>query len=377
MKDAGEVTAEATALISDQLAEPYFLFAHYSDPHEPYTPPDLDYPWVDLELDGRLVGAVQANGRSAAVPLELGPGRHALRFRARQPALEPARFYKMDAVRLEGEGLSIDRGSWEVLASPGSPPTYQSRLPATLELVNGSGVGRAAELRLNFKQRLDIAEVRVRYAQEVEYADRQIGALIEALRSRGLLDNTLIVVLSDHGEGLGFHNHVGHIHQVYDTLLRVPLVVVWPGVVPEGRRVADVVSLVDVFPTVSELLAVEAPAPASGRSLVPLLRGQPMAPRAVLAATYRPEAFTDKQAIISDGFKYIHSWSPEREWEELYDLENDPEELTDLITSRKEVAQRLRAALADRLAASAQGSAASAELTEADRDRLRALGYLH
>lgn len=377
MKDAGEVTAEATALVVDQIAEPYFLFAHYSDPHEPYTPPGLDYPWVDLELDGRHVGALQANGRSATVPLDLRPGSHTLRFRARQPAADPGRFYKLDAVRLEGDGLAVGRGSWEVLASPGSPPTYQSRLPATLELVNSSGAGRASELRLNFKQRLDIGEVRVRYAQEVEYADRQIGGLLDALRSRGLLDNTLIVVLSDHGEGLGYHNHVGHIHQVYDTLLRVPLVVVWPGVVPEGKRIGDVVSLIDVFPTVAELLGLEAPAPASGRSLLPLLRGQPMTPRAVLAATYRPEAFTDKQAIVSDGFKYIHSWSPEREWEELYDLEGDPDELTDLITSRGEVAERLRAELADRLAASAQGSAVAVELSEADRDRLRALGYVH
>jgi arylsulfatase A-like enzyme len=310
------------------------------------------------------------------VPLELGPGRHALRFQSRQPAADPGRFFKVDAVRLEGDGLAVGRGSWEIVASPGSPPTYQSRLPATLELVNGSGAGRALELHLNFKQRLDIPEVRVRYAQEVEYADRQIGGLIEALRSRSLLNNTLIVVLSDHGEGLGFHNHVGHIHQVYDTLLRVPVVVVWPGFVPEGRRVADVVSLIDVFPTVAELLGVEAPVPASGLSLVPLLRGEAMAPRAVLAASYRPEAFTDKQAIISDGFKFIRSWSPEREWEELYDLENDPDELSDLIASHGEVAERLRTELAERLATSAEGSAVAVELSEADRGRLRALGYL-
>ena len=376
MKDAGEVTAEVSALVSKELAEPYFLFAHYSDPHEPYAPPDLDYPWVDLDLDGRPVGALQANGRSATVPVELGPGSHGLRFQARQPAVDPGRFYKMDAVRLEGDGIAVGRGSWEVLASPGSPPTYQSRLPATLELVNRTGAGRAAELRLNFKQRLDIPEVRVRYAQEVEYADRQIGGLLDALRSGGLLDNTLIVVLSDHGEGLGYHNHVGHIHQVYDTLLRVPLIMAWPGAVPEGRRVPDIVSLIDVFPTVAELLGVAAPGPASGHSLVPLLRGEPMAVRAVLAATYRPEAFTDKQAIVSDGFKYIHSWSPEREWEELYDLETDPDELTDLIATRPEISARLRAALTERLAASAAGSAAPAKLSEADRDRLRALGYL-
>ena len=377
MKDAGEVTAQATALAVEALAEPYFLCVHYSDPHEPYAPPDLAYPWAELELDGRPVGAIRASGRSSTVPLDIPAGSHTLRFRARDPGLDPGRWYRLDALRLEGDGVSVGRGSWEVVESRGSPPTYQARLPAALEVVNRAGAGRAAELHVNFKQRLDIAEVRTRYAQEVEYADRQIGRLLEALRAGGLLDHTLVVVLSDHGEGLGFHNHIGHIHQVYDTLLRVPLIVSFPGAVPPGLRIRDVVSLVDVFPTIAELLGLEAPSPASGVSLVSLLRGQPMAPRAVLAATYRPEAFTDKQSIISDGFKYIHSWSPEREWEELYDLEGDPAELEDLIATRPEVAARLRAALADRLAASPQGSAVPVELSAADRDRLRALGYLH
>ena len=377
MKDAGEVTDQTAGLITEALAEPYFLCVHYSDPHEPYAPPGLDYPWADLELDGRAVGAIRANGRSSTMRLDIPAGSHTLRFRARQPGSDPGRWYRMDALRLEGDGVSIEHGSWELVESHGSPPTYQSRLPAVLELVNGSDAARAVELHINFKQRLDIAEVRVRYAQEVEYADRQIGLLLDALRAGGLLDNTLIVVLSDHGEGLGYHKHIGHIHQVYDTLLRVPLVMSFSSVVPAGLRIPDVVSLVDVFPTVAELLGLEGPEPASGVSLVPLLRGQPMAPRAVMAATYRPEAFTDKQAIVRDGFKYIHSWSPEREWEELYDLEGDPDELEDLIATRPEVATRLRASLADRLAASPQGSAVPVELSEADRDRLRALGYLH
>ena len=80
---------------------------------------------------------------------------------------------------------------------------------------------------------------------------------------------------------------------------------------------------------------------------------------------------------VLDSQAWVERYLPEREWEELYDLVADPDELTDLITSRAEVAERLRAALEQRLAASAEGSAAAAELTEADRDRLRALGYLH
>ena len=378
MKDAGQVTSETVPLLSDALVEPYFLWVHYSDPHEPYTPPDLDYPWVDLTLDGRPAGAISANGRSWTVPLTVAPGTHHLRFVARRPERDPGRWYRLDAVRLDGDGtVALSGGDWEVLDHPGSPPTYQAQLPAALTLGNDSSQARTVALQVNFKQRLDIPEVRVRYAQEVEYADRQIGALLEAMRVRGLLDNTLVVFASDHGEGLGYHNHVGHIHQVYDTLIKVPLILAYPGVVPAGLRVPDLVGLVDVLPTVAELLGVAGPSTASGASLVPLLQGVPMTPRAVIAQTYRPEAFTDKQAMLVGGFKYIHSWSPEREWEELYDLDGDPDELNDVIDSRPEVAARLRAALAERLAATPEGSAVAAELSDADRDRLRALGYVH
>lgn len=377
MKDAGEVNADTLPLLSDVLVEPFFLWVHYSDPHEPYTPPNLDYPWVDLALDDRPAGAIRANGRSWTVPLTVEAGAHRLRFTVRRPKIDPGRWYRLDAVRIEGEDVSIGGGDWEVIEHPGSPITYQARLPAVLEIVNGSGSTRAAEIHLNFKQRLDIPEVRVRYAEEVEYADRQIGALLEAMRDRGLLDDTLVVFTSDHGEGLGYHNHVGHIHQVYDTLIRVPLILSQPGLVPAGLRVRDRVGLIDVYPTVAELLGVPGPDAASGASLVPLLRGEPMAPRDVIALTYRPEAFTDKQAIVRESFKYIHSWSPEREWEELYDVDHDPDELVDVLESRPEVAERLRSALAERLAEGPAGVAAEADLSEADRARLRALGYVH
>jgi arylsulfatase A-like enzyme len=377
MKDAGEVTAEANPLLSEALVEPFFLWVHYSDPHEPYTPPNLDYPWVDLDVADRVVGTMRADGHSWTIPLTLPPGAHPVRFRARRAEDDPGRWYRLDAVRIEGQGFDIRAGDWEIIEHPGSPPTFQAQLPASLELVNASTEARTVSLHVNFKQRLDIPEVRVRYGQEVEYADEQIGLLLDAMESHGLLDNTLVVFTSDHGEGLGNHNHVGHIHQVYDTLIKVPLILALPGAVPAGLRVSDPVALVDLFPTVTELLGLEGPSPASGRSLVPLLRGEPVATRAVIAQTYRPEAFTDKRAILLDGFKYIHSWSPQREWEELYDLEADPGELVDLIDTQPEVAARLRTALAERLASTPEGSAAAAELSETDRDRLRALGYVH
>jgi len=255
--------------------------------------------------------------------------------------------------------------------------TYTARLPATLELVNNGVRLREVALDFTFQEALNVSEVKVRYRQEVEFADSQIGRLLDELESRGLLDDTVVVFASDHGEGLGQHNHLAHIHQVYDTLIRIPLIVRTPGGEPAGVRVTDRVALVDVFPTLAEMLGVEPPSPTSGRSLVPLIHGGSADPQTIIAETYRPEAFTNKKAIISGRYKFIHSWSDEREWEELYDLEADPEEVVDLLAAEPEVVDRLRTALEERLRQVPHGRADEAELSQEELDRLQALGYIH
>jgi arylsulfatase A-like enzyme len=207
--------------------------------------------------------------------------------------------------------------------------------------------------------------------------DQQIGQLMAHLEGRGLLDDTLVIFASDHGEGLGDHKHVGHISQLYDSLLRVPLVFSYPGHLPEGVVIEQRVGLVDVLPTVAELLNLLPPAGARGRSLVPLMLGSASPIRPLIAATYRPEASSDKQAIVMDGFKYIHSQLDDSEWVELFDLAADPDELEDLAEIQPEVLERLRAALDERLQAIATVTAREAELGEEERAQLRALGYLH
>jgi hypothetical protein len=102
-----------------------------------------------------------------------------------------------------------------------------------------------------------------------------------------------------------------------------------------------------------------------------------MPPRPVVAATYRPESFSDKRALVLDGLKYIHSWRAEREWEELYDVVADPGELDDLTASRTEDLERLRRELDRLLSAMHSGRAAEVELSDQERAHLRALGYVH
>src|SRR6185369_13700653 len=101
--------------------------------------------------------------------------------------------------------------------------------------------------------------------------ERTLGPLLDRLETLGLADDTLVVFTSDHGEAFGEHGAYLH-DDLYAGTLRVPLVMRFPGRVPAGRRVPDRVRLLDVMPTVLELLDVQAPSGLQGRSLAPLLR---------------------------------------------------------------------------------------------------------
>jgi arylsulfatase A-like enzyme len=221
-----------------------------------------------------------------------------------------------------------------------------------------------------------VAGKRYRYGREVEFVDRHIGRLLDELDRRGKLDNTLLIFTSDHGEGLGDHNHVGHISQLYDTLINVPLAFVFPGRLPAGKVIDEPVALADVAPTIADLLGIPIIKNTSGRSLVPLITGGSLAERPVIAETFRPEAYADRRAIVAEGHKYIYSRRDE-EREELYDLASDPDELEDLSKAKPELMARLRDRLHEILKRRGEVESVDAELSEDDRAQLRALGYIH
>jgi arylsulfatase A-like enzyme len=124
------------------------------------------------------------------------------------------------------------------------------------------------------------------YDGEVRYTDEHLSRLLAELRRFGVLDETLIVVTSDHGEQFGEHGLRGHGNSLYDTLLHVPLLIRAPGLVPAGRRIDHPIGLIDLVPTVLELLE-KRPSPwVQGVSLVPLLRGESLPPRQLFAENW-------------------------------------------------------------------------------------------
>lgn len=185
------------------------------------------------------------------------------------------------------------------------------------------------------------------YDGEMRRVDRLFGQMLELLRDRGLADSTLIILSADHGEELLDHGFVGHastsLHaKLYEELIHIPLILSWPGHVPEGLVVADPVSQVDVLPTVARLLGLEAPHGVQGIDLFQSRPDRPLYLESVSGGNQTPKSRENEwiRAIRLGRWKYIST-------EELYDLVLDPTEETNVIGQEPTVADRLRSRMAD------------------------------
>jgi arylsulfatase A-like enzyme/predicted Zn-dependent protease len=211
------------------------------------------------------------------------------------------------------------------------------------------------------------------YDGEIAYTDEIVGRLIKYLKSHQLYDRSTIVLLSDHGEGLGDHGEQEHGLFVYDEAIHVPLIIKQEGNAGAGRRIADLVQHIDLVPTILDLVKAPRVGSLTGRSLKPLLEGtgklQP--PTIYSEALYARYHFgwSELTALTDERYRYIKA--PR---EELYDRSRDPHERTNIAADHPQPTQALRGALA-RIAAGAPIPAPSAVSADA-RERLQALGYV-
>jgi arylsulfatase A-like enzyme/Tfp pilus assembly protein PilF len=211
------------------------------------------------------------------------------------------------------------------------------------------------------------------YDAEIASADAQVGRLVDGLRTDGRLDDTVVIVVADHGEMLGEHNELTHGFFIYEGATHVPLIVSGPGV-PSGV-VADQVRIVDVVPTALSLLGVAVPKVVQGADLMPLARGQHLGLVAHSESWYpRYHYGWSELRSIQDGrFKLIRAPRPE-----LYDLANDRSEEQDRAgesASRIEVLGRGLDEFESRTARAGAPKGPRAIDPETE-ERLAALGYV-
>ena len=224
------------------------------------------------------------------------------------------------------------------------------------------------------------------YDMELAWMDSQLGRLFDHLESSGALDNTLIVLTADHGQGLsdGQRLHGWSRHRlIYQWSIQVPLLLAGPKI-PQGQVVQALARITDIVPTLLELLNLSPPAPMDGASLMPLIAGTPVAPRLAYADalntldTHAPlprlplNCRDDLHAVFDGRFKLIHHRNTPAE-SELYDLDNDPGEQHNLFTQDPHTAERLRAFLLEEDALKIQADTGSG--AGPDAGSLNQLGY--
>jgi choline-sulfatase len=211
------------------------------------------------------------------------------------------------------------------------------------------------------------------YDGEIAYADEIVGRLVRYLKTHQLYDQSTIILVSDHGEGLGDHGEQEHGLFVYEEVVRVPLIIKQAAGEGAGRRIQDVVQHVDLVPTILDLAKAPVPGNLSGQSLKPLLDGTgSLQGRIVYSESLYGLYHFGWSGLtsVTDG-RYRFVKAPT---EELYDLQEDPAEHDNLASERTDVRAALREAL-DRLLAGASVQAPG-DVSPEDRERLEVLGYV-
>ncbi|HEX2162377.1 MAG TPA: sulfatase, partial [Thermoanaerobaculia bacterium] len=215
------------------------------------------------------------------------------------------------------------------------------------------------------------------YDGEIATTDRALGRLVRRLGAEGLLDETVVVFVADHGEAFQEHGRWQHGNDLHQEQIHVPLIVRLPGARRAGLRVADRVQQIDVFPTLLDLLDLPVPEGVQGRSLLPLLAGGGGDGPPVYS--YLAKDGMELSAVIAGHLKLIRDvvYDRERPPRHLYDLADDPEERFDRWSDEDVAGGYLESLLlrAD-LRWSARAPRVRGDLDRELVERLQALGYL-
>lgn len=359
---SGDVILERCLEALKSVHTPFFFWAHFSDPHEPYDAHGLAHHEAHVTVGGKRVATVETT-RYQTLPVDLE-----LPDEEVEVVIEASHPFHVRRLAFAKEGPDTPR------IDPPDPPSrpfeeYRARI--------GARGRRRGRLVVSLSDRADsLGEVRQRYGREVAYTDEQIGRLLEQIRAMGRYDESWIVFASDHGEGLGCHDHLGHVQNLYDCLTRVPLIIKPPrsSHLPTGVRRPDVAALTDVLPTVLSATGLPPLPSAAGRDL--LAENADRFEGTVFMETHTPGAEKTKYAVRGSQRKII--WTPDGDVWEFYDLERDPEESNSLLTDRPQEAARWRSRL-ETLVAELYGPTADEEEPPLDtktEEMLRSLGYL-
>jgi len=208
----------------------------------------------------------------------------------------------------------------------------------------------------------DIPAITALYDGEVRAQDEEIEGYVKKLEDLNLLDDTIVVITSDHGEEMGERGAVGHAScslagTLYEEVIRVPLIIRYPKALPQGKVVEKQVSSIDIMPTLFDIMGLEMPKETEGHSLIPIIKGEQVDIKEEAYLETRPCGWQilkgDERkvyAIRTPEWKFIYNSDPnnkDKRSYELYNLNDDPGEKRNLISEAAETAARFKKKLHD------------------------------
>ena len=233
---------------------------------------------------------------------------------------------------------------------------------------------------------LDYAHAITHYDAAIRYVDSELERMVEGLTQQGALDQTMLVIMGDHGEGLGDHGiWFDHGDELYDEAVRVPLMLFGPDI-PRGKRIDAQVQSIDILPTVLEQIGLPIPENLDGTSLNDLMQNGTGGRAYTFAESERD--YHQVPWRYMPGTEGYLRMARTREWKliytprhiehkfELYDLQNDPQERTNCFDTRRETAQPLIEALRAWMGGRQPETPQENEVSDEVLERLKALGYV-
>lgn len=310
-KTAEEVNQEIFPQIKKMIGKKSFFWIHYSDPHGPHFPPEYRGRVRAIYNGQEVYSARLSEFPIFKYDLNVKPGKNVLRIETEIPDNLRKRTMGM-LNKFQFYGFSItprkENQKWEVKI-----PDYWIPMPAKgyinylskerdndVIVFNNSNKEIEINVSFLFKTQVDPKFIKRVYTQEVQYMDKQIGKLVDFLKENNIYSQSAFVIMGDHGEGLGeYHGHVGHIHYLNKIYTQVNMILAGKGI-PQDVTRNEVVSNLNIAPTILELAGIKKPDFMIGSSL--LKRNDN---KKVILETYSPAAYFDAFSIIDFPYQMI------------------------------------------------------------------------
>lgn len=308
---ADKVSEEARKKLDTIKKKKFFMFVHFSDPHYPYGPPNMKAT-LNVYLDDEKIAQLNPYRGMILPRRTLNTGTHRLRF-------------EMETGSNDFKGLGIIELTKGIEITARSPKIeFRKDIFAGCHFMEGDTAWMNLEcpsqqdIHLQILPKLKPESAEKMYQKEVEYMDEHLGYFIQHIKNQGLMKNTIVVIFSDHGEGLGERdNYFGHVKYVNQQFIRVPLLIFIPG--KSGQVIDTPVSLSGLSSTVLELLKITSPT--FSHSFLACLQQGEMAEKSIYSFSYQNSDQGNKISFIKWPFQGIFNWIDSDQSSELYDLE--------------------------------------------------------